>query len=97
MNDIAVSLNLLLAHSRNIQMNPQKDVHSIPFWRIVSCLVLPISIYAYYAMKEQSASSLGLISHWQLLEGWALKSEIDMRPGRHKGRKKKTHTVFWLT
>lgn len=80
------NFNLLLVHSRNIQMNLQKNVHSILKTRY---LVLPISIYAYYAMKEQSAFSLGLISDWQLLEDWALKSEIDMRPGRHKGRRKK--------
>lgn len=50
--------------------------------------MLPISIMPTMHDKEQSASSLGLISHWQPLEGPALQSEIDVRPKRYEGRKK---------
>lgn len=85
---MAISLNLSLAYSRNVQMNHGKDVLCILFWRTVILSDASHKYYAYCAVTAPSASSLGLISHWQPLEGRALKSEINVRPERHKGRKK---------
>lgn len=69
-------------------MDHQKDVHSILFWRTIILSDASHKYYAYSAVKKQSTSPLGLVSHWQPLEGWNLKSEIDVRPERHKAEKK---------
>lgn len=48
-NDLAICLNLLLAYSRNVQMDHQKDVHSLLFQRTAVLSDASHKYYAYYA------------------------------------------------
>lgn len=62
MNDVAISLNLWLACNKNSSNESSKGC-GFSSEELLLCLVLPVSIWAYYAVKEKSASSLGLMNH----------------------------------
>lgn len=70
-------------------MNHHKDVHSILSWRNIILSDVSHKYSAFHAMKEQSASSLELIIHWQPLERWALKPKIDWDQRDTMAKKKK--------
>lgn len=89
MNDVAISLNIFLAYNRKVHMNHHKDVHSVLSWRNIILSDVSHKYSAFHAMKEQSASSLELIIHWQPLERWALKPKIDWDQRDTMAKKKK--------
>ena len=95
MNDVALSLNVFLAYNRNVHMNHHKDAHSILSWRNIILSDVSHKYSAFHAMKEQSASSLELIIHWQPLERWALKPKIDWDQRDTMAKKKKDQCSFF--